>query len=104
MSHIFEFMFCTLLPAFQATLPSLTNTPSLSPIRRKGKEKEAAEPSAAPLSPKKGNEANTGRPADSTGSTAINKSITLGSFYHLPPYLKLYDVLKATHANYKVRT
>uniref|UniRef100_A0A3Q3WBD7 Uncharacterized protein n=1 Tax=Mola mola TaxID=94237 RepID=A0A3Q3WBD7_MOLML len=89
-------------PAVKATLPSLTNTPSLSPIRRKGKEKEAAEPSAAPLSPKKGNEANTGRPADSTGSTAINKSITLGSFYHLPPYLKLYDVLKATHANYKV--
>lgn len=45
-----------------------------------------------------------GRPAESTGSTAISKSTTLGSFYHLPPYLKLYDVLKATHANYKVRT
>uniref|UniRef100_A0A671YNS7 Huntingtin n=1 Tax=Sparus aurata TaxID=8175 RepID=A0A671YNS7_SPAAU len=90
-------------PAVKATLPSLSNTPSLSPIRRKGKEKDAAEPSVAPMSPKKGNEVNTaGRPADSTGSTAINKSTTLGSFYHLPPYLKLYDVLKATHANYKV--
>ncbi|XP_044046448.1 huntingtin isoform X2 [Siniperca chuatsi] len=89
-------------PAVKATLPSLSNTPSLSPIRRKGKEKEAAEPSAAPMSPKKSNEVNTGRPADSTGSTAINKSTTLGNFYHLPPYLKLYDVLKATHANYKV--
>ncbi|XP_070782771.1 huntingtin [Enoplosus armatus] len=90
-------------PAVKATLPSLSNTPSLSPIRRKGKEKEAAEPSAVPMSPKKSNEVNTaGRPADSTGSTAINKSTTLGSFYHLPPYLKLYDVLKATHANYKV--
>uniref|UniRef100_A0A3B4T8R2 Huntingtin n=1 Tax=Seriola dumerili TaxID=41447 RepID=A0A3B4T8R2_SERDU len=89
-------------PAVKATLPSLSNTPSLSPIRRKGKEKEAAEPSAAPMSPKKSNEVNTGRPADSTGSAALNKSTTLGSFYHLPPYLKLYDVLKATHANYKV--
>uniref|UniRef100_UPI003AAC632E huntingtin isoform X2 n=1 Tax=Centroberyx gerrardi TaxID=166262 RepID=UPI003AAC632E len=90
-------------PAVKATLPSLANTPSLSPIRRKGKEKEAAEPSTAPMSPKKSNEVNTaGRPADSTGSTAVNKSTTLGSFYHLPPYLKLYDVLKATHANYKV--
>uniref|UniRef100_A0A4W6F4R4 Huntingtin n=1 Tax=Lates calcarifer TaxID=8187 RepID=A0A4W6F4R4_LATCA len=90
-------------PAVKATLPSLSNTPSLSPIRRKGKEKEAAEPSAAPMSPKKSNEVNTaGRPADSTGSAAVNKSTTLGSFYHLPPYLKLYDVLKATHANYKV--
>uniref|UniRef100_A0AAQ5WX50 Huntingtin n=1 Tax=Amphiprion ocellaris TaxID=80972 RepID=A0AAQ5WX50_AMPOC len=82
-------------PAVKAALPSLSNTPSLSPIRRKGKEKEAAEPSAAPMSPKKSNEVNT-------GSTAVNKSTTLGSFYHLPPYLKLYDVLKATHANYRV--
>ncbi|KAM3623028.1 uncharacterized protein V6R79_006105 [Siganus canaliculatus] len=89
-------------PAVKATLPSLSNTPSLSPIRRKGKEKDPTEPSAAPISPKKGNEVNTGRPADSAGSTTINKSTTLGSFYHLPPYLKLYDVLKATHANYKV--
>ncbi|XP_071359999.1 huntingtin isoform X3 [Trachinotus anak] len=89
-------------PAVKATLPSLSNTPSLSPIRRKGKEKETAEPSAAPMSPKKSNEVNTGRPADSTGSAALNKSTTIGSFYHLPPYLKLYDVLKATHANYKV--
>uniref|UniRef100_A0A673B0I3 Huntingtin n=1 Tax=Sphaeramia orbicularis TaxID=375764 RepID=A0A673B0I3_9TELE len=90
-------------PAVKATLPSLSNTPSLSPIRRKGKEKEASEPSAVPMSPKKSNEINTaGRPADSSGSTAVNKSTTLGSFYHLPPYLKLYDVLKATHANYKV--
>ncbi|XP_044202216.1 huntingtin isoform X1 [Thunnus albacares] len=89
-------------PAAKATLPSLTNTPSLSPIRRKGKEKEVAEPSVAPMSPKKSNEVNTGRQADGTSSAAVNKSTTLGSFYHLPPYLKLYDVLKATHANYKV--
>ncbi|XP_053714041.1 huntingtin-like isoform X2 [Synchiropus splendidus] len=89
-------------PAVKATLPSLTNPPSLSPIRRKGKEKDSNEPSVAPLSPKKSNEVNTGRPADNTSSAASNKSTTLGSFYHLPPYLKLYDVLKATHCNYKV--
>uniref|UniRef100_A0A672GB75 Huntingtin n=1 Tax=Salarias fasciatus TaxID=181472 RepID=A0A672GB75_SALFA len=90
-------------PAVKAALPSLSNTPSLSPIRRKGKDKDAAEPGAAPMSPKKSNELNTaGRPSDGTGSAAVNKSTTLGSFYHLPPYLKLYDVLKATHANYKV--
>lgn len=89
-------------PAVKATLPSLSNTPSLSPIRRKGKEKEVADPSAVPMSPKKSNEVNTGRPAENTGSTAVNKSTTLGNFYHLPPYLKLYDVLKATYTNYKV--
>ncbi len=45
--------------SFQATLPSLSNTPSLSPIRRKSKEKEMMEPSTTPMSPKKG-EVNTG--------------------------------------------
>uniref|UniRef100_A0A9J8APY8 Huntingtin n=1 Tax=Cyprinus carpio carpio TaxID=630221 RepID=A0A9J8APY8_CYPCA len=82
-------------PGPAATLPSLGNTPSLSPIRRKGKEKEMTEPSTTPMSPKKGGEANTATPA-------VNKSTNLGSFYHLPPYLKLYDALRATHANYKV--
>ncbi|XP_051558826.1 huntingtin-like isoform X2 [Myxocyprinus asiaticus] len=89
-------------PAVKATLPSLANTPSLSPIRRKGKEKEMSEPSATPMSPKKGGETNTGRAADSTATAAVNKSTTLGSFYHLPTYLKLYDALRATQANYKV--
>ncbi|KAJ8383153.1 hypothetical protein SKAU_G00039310 [Synaphobranchus kaupii] len=90
-------------PALKATLPSLANTPSLSPIRRKGKDKEAGDTGSAPMSPKKSGDLNTAsRPAESTGSITINKSSTLGSFYHLPPYLKLYDVLKATHTNYKV--
>ncbi|XP_076831790.1 huntingtin isoform X3 [Brachyhypopomus gauderio] len=89
-------------PAVKATLPSLANTPSLSPIRRKGKDKEISESSTTPMSPKKGGETNTGRPAESTGTAPVNKSTSVGSFYHLPPYLKLYDVLKATHANYKV--
>ncbi|KAJ8269770.1 hypothetical protein COCON_G00123770 [Conger conger] len=90
-------------PAVKASLPSLANTPSLSPIRRKGKEREAAEPGSAPMSPKKSGDINmASRPVEISGSTAVNKSTTLGSFYHLPPYLKLYDVLKATHANYKV--
>ncbi|XP_076001900.1 huntingtin isoform X2 [Genypterus blacodes] len=89
-------------PAVKATLPSLANTPSLSPIRRKGKEKDVAEPSSVSMSPKKSSEVNTGRQAESAASTAVNKSTTLGNFYHLPTYLKLHDVLKATHANYKV--
>ncbi|XP_067297352.1 huntingtin isoform X3 [Pseudorasbora parva] len=89
-------------PAVKATLPSLANTPSLSPIRRKGKEKDMTEPSNIPMSPKKGGETNTGRAADGAATAAVNKSTTLGSFYHLPPYLKLYDALRATHANYKV--
>ncbi|XP_067885348.1 huntingtin isoform X3 [Heterodontus francisci] len=90
-------------PALKATLPSLANTPSLSPIRRKGKERESAEQTAAPMSPKKNTESSpAARPADAVGAAPTSKSTSLGSFYHLPPYLKLHDVLKATYANYKV--
>nr|XP_044623854.1 huntingtin isoform X4 [Equus asinus] len=90
-------------PAIKAALPSLTNPPSLSPIRRKGKEKEPGEQASVPLSPKKGNEASpASRQSDTSGPVPANKSSSLGSFYHLPSYLKLHDVLKATHANYKV--
>lgn len=42
------------------------------------------------------------RQSDVSGTAPANKSSSLGSFYHLPSYLKLHDVLKATHANYKV--
>uniref|UniRef100_A0A8C7ACU7 Huntingtin n=1 Tax=Neovison vison TaxID=452646 RepID=A0A8C7ACU7_NEOVI len=90
-------------PAIKAALPSLTNPPSLSPIRRKGKEKEPGEPASVPLSPKKGSEASpASRQSDAPGPVTANKSSSLGSFCHLPSYLKLHDVLKATHANYKV--
>ncbi|XP_060044468.1 huntingtin isoform X2 [Erinaceus europaeus] len=90
-------------PATKAALPSLTNPPSLSPIRRKGKEKEPGEQPAVPPSPKKGGEASpASRQPDASGPAAANKSSALGSFCHLPAYLKLHDVLKATHANYKV--
>ncbi|ELR57297.1 Huntingtin, partial [Bos mutus] len=44
----------------------------------------------------------TSRPPETSGPVATNKSSSLGSFCHLPSYLKLHDVLKATHANYKV--
>ncbi|KAM4051263.1 huntingtin isoform 3-T3 [Anomaloglossus baeobatrachus] len=88
-------------PVVKATLPSLTNPPSLSPIRRKGKEKESVEQTAVPLSPKKSTDSTpASRQADASGPAQASKS--LGSFYHLPSYLKLYDVLKATYANYKV--
>ncbi|NXK98493.1 HD protein, partial [Formicarius rufipectus] len=90
-------------PAVKAALPSLTNPPSLSPIRRKGKERESVEQTSVPMSPKKGGEASPAtRPTDATGPVPTSKSSSVGSFYHLPSYLKLYDVLKATHANYKV--
>ncbi|NWV12179.1 HD protein, partial [Ptilonorhynchus violaceus] len=90
-------------PAVKAALPSLTNPPSLSPIRRKGKERESVEQASVPMSPKKGGESSpAARQTDATGPVPTSKSSSVGSFYHLPSYLKLYDVLKATHANYKV--
>ncbi|XP_060634006.2 huntingtin isoform X2 [Anolis sagrei] len=91
-------------PTIKATLPSLTNPPSLSPLKgRKGKEKEIAEQTSVPMSPKKTSENSPApRQTDASGPAPASKSSSLGNFYHLPSYLKLYDVLKATHANYKV--
>ncbi|KAJ1060977.1 hypothetical protein K5549_002264 [Capra hircus] len=90
-------------PAVKAALPSLTNPPSLSPIRRKGKEKEPGEQASVPVSPKKGGESSpASRPPETSGPVATSKSSSLGSFCHLPSYLKLHDALRATHANYKV--
>ncbi|XP_052537757.1 huntingtin isoform X1 [Tympanuchus pallidicinctus] len=90
-------------PAVKTALPSLTNPPSLSPIRRKGKEKEPVEQVSVPMSPKKGGETSPAtRQTDASVPATTSKSSSVGSFYHLPSYLKLYDVLKATHANYKV--
>uniref|UniRef100_A0A8C8S588 Huntingtin n=1 Tax=Pelusios castaneus TaxID=367368 RepID=A0A8C8S588_9SAUR len=90
-------------PAIKAALPSLSNPPSLSPIRRKGKEREPVEQASVPMSPKKGSDTNAAtRQSDTSGPAPTSKSSSLGNFYHLPSYLKLYDVLKATHANYKV--
>ncbi|XP_036183458.1 huntingtin isoform X4 [Myotis myotis] len=90
-------------PAGKAALPSLTSAPALSPIRRKGKEKEPSEQASVPLSPKKSSDASpASRQSDATGPVTANKPSSLGSFYHLPSYLRLHDVLKATHANYKV--
>ncbi|XP_029142402.1 huntingtin, partial [Protobothrops mucrosquamatus] len=91
-------------PTLKATLPSLTNPPSLSPIRRKGKEKDVAEQATVAISPKKTSENSPApRQSDISSSAPPSKSSsTLGNFYHLPSYLKLYDVLKATYANYKV--
>ncbi|XP_062991957.1 huntingtin isoform X2 [Elgaria multicarinata webbii] len=90
-------------PTIKATLPSLTNPPSLSPIRRKGKEKEVTEHASVPMSPKKTSDNSpVPRQTDTSGPAPASRSSSLGNFYHLPSYLKLYDVLKATHANYKV--
>ncbi|XP_069488154.1 huntingtin isoform X2 [Ambystoma mexicanum] len=91
-------------PAVKAALPSLANPPSLSPIRRKGKDKEPVEQATAPLSPKKTGETSPAvRQIDTSAPPTTNKSSSsIGHFYHLPSYLKLYDVLKATYANYKV--
>ncbi|XP_066488921.1 huntingtin [Tiliqua scincoides] len=90
-------------PTMKATLPSLTNPPSLSPIRRKGKDREVAEQASVPMSPKKTSESSPApRQTDASSPAPTSKSSSLGNFCHLPSYLKLYDVLKATHANYKV--
>ncbi|XP_070540509.1 huntingtin-like isoform X2 [Ptychodera flava] len=99
-------------PKIQPSLPSLPTGTSLSPIKKKtkGKEKEVPEQTSAPtLSPAKTlpskDSAKLGEKHDGAekDSKDIKSSKTqLGAFFHLPQYMRLYEVLKGAHSNYKI--
>ncbi|CAN8023979.1 unnamed protein product [Ixodes persulcatus] len=72
----------------------LSGSPALSPIRRRSRGREDA-----PASTGNTAKATTGKPASEVASKT---PVGLGHFASLPQYLKLYEVLKAAHSNYKV--
>ncbi|KAM7284196.1 huntingtin isoform X1 [Ixodes scapularis] len=72
----------------------LSGSPALSPIRRRSRGREDA-----PASTGNTAKAATGKPASEVASKT---PVGLGHFASLPQYLKLYEVLKAAHSNYKV--
>lgn len=92
-------------PVVKASLPSLPNAPSLSPVKRKvkGGDKEAAAPSVS------GGQASDSRtpqklpPKDTKDlEKERNRKEGIGTFYNLPQYMKLYEVLKGAYSNYKI--
>uniref|UniRef100_UPI00358E7878 huntingtin isoform X3 n=1 Tax=Myxine glutinosa TaxID=7769 RepID=UPI00358E7878 len=93
-------------PPLKPSLPTLPNAPSLSPMRKKGKEKESGETgvTSTVTSPKKATEQSSAgaKPTDVPAGATSKTAPHLGTFHNLPPYIRLYDILKATYTNYKV--
>ncbi|XP_078717925.1 huntingtin isoform X2 [Lampetra fluviatilis] len=89
-------------PTLKPTLPTLPSAPSLSPIRKKTKERDAVEFPPAPASPRKPGEPGAGKAGEGSGGGVGRSVPLLGGFYHLPHYVRLHDILKATYTNYKM--
>lgn len=77
----------------------ISGGPALSPIRRrsKGQQDAAVAASGGGATAKPG----TGKLASEIDKTSKSQ-VGLGHFASLPQYMKLYEVLKAAHSNYKV--
>nr|XP_006822985.1 PREDICTED: huntingtin [Saccoglossus kowalevskii] len=96
-------------PKIQPSLPSLSTGTSLSPIKKKTKSKEkdgdqATSLSSSPLKSQskdhKQSDKHEGSEKDSKDSKTSKTQ--LGAFFHLPQYMRLYDVLKGAYSNYKI--
>ncbi|XP_076466851.1 LOW QUALITY PROTEIN: huntingtin-like [Babylonia areolata] len=91
-------------PQVKPSLPSLPNAPSLSPVKRKVKGADKEPSSPAPTGPgadaKMPQKTPSKEPKDSEKEKSKKEGI--GSFYNLPQYMKLYEVLKGAYSNYKI--
>ncbi|KAL3192992.1 hypothetical protein MRX96_058498 [Rhipicephalus microplus] len=76
----------------------ISGGPALSPIRRRSKVREDAALAAAGSAAAKGGTSKLTPDPDKTSKSQVG----LGHFSSLPQYMKLYEVLKSAHSNYKV--
>ncbi|CAL4185311.1 unnamed protein product, partial [Meganyctiphanes norvegica] len=90
-SHVLEEQ----TPGAKPTLPPLQAPAGLSPIKRKTRADSAGEKGRS-HSPAKGEK------VDEDRERKNSKSMNIGSFAHLPEYIKLYDMLKNAYTNYKM--
>ncbi|ESO95031.1 hypothetical protein LOTGIDRAFT_160793 [Lottia gigantea] len=90
-------------PQVKPSLPSLPNAPSLSPVKRKvkGGDKETASPSGKDNITDSKTPQKTPQKDTKEGEKEKGKKEGLGTFYNLPQYMKLFDVLKGAYSNYK---
>ncbi|GAB6024871.1 hypothetical protein CHUAL_009985 [Chamberlinius hualienensis] len=95
------------------TLPSLPNPSNLSPIRRNPKtvQENISSMSSSGSKEKDGKGAFKSGSSTSAGIVSSagptpfgvsNFSTSVGSFIHLPHYVKLLDIIRGTYSNYKV--
>ncbi|XP_050396465.2 huntingtin [Patella vulgata] len=100
-SHVFEEQ-SPGPPQVKPSLPSLPNAPSLSPVKRKVKgDKEAASPAGNAAQADSKTPQKTPQKDQKEGEKEKGKKEGLGTFYNLPQYMKLFDVIKGAYSNYK---
>ncbi|XP_060084449.1 huntingtin-like [Ylistrum balloti] len=89
-------------PQIKPSLPSLPTAPSLSPIKRKAKgEKDGSSAPGTPGSSEKSTPKQQ-KDKDKEPERERNKKDGLGTFYSLPQYMKLYEVLRGAYSTYKI--
>ncbi|XP_033756060.1 huntingtin-like [Pecten maximus] len=89
-------------PQIKPSLPSLPTAPSLSPIKRKAKgEKDGGSTPGTPGSSEKSTPKQQ-KDKDKEPEKERNKKDGLGTFYSLPQYMKLYEVLRGAYSTYKI--
>ncbi|XP_029645621.1 huntingtin isoform X2 [Octopus sinensis] len=92
-------------PQIKPSLPSLPTAPSLSPIKRKAKgDKDGSGPSVLLGSTidSKASAKSTQKEREKEVEREKNRKEGLGTFYNLPQYMRVYDVLKGAYSNYKI--
>ncbi|KAK7109044.1 hypothetical protein V1264_013160 [Littorina saxatilis] len=91
-------------PQVKPSLPSLPNAPSLSPVKRKvkGTEKEPSSPLATAQGADSKTPQKTPSKEPKDSEKEKNKKEGIGTFYNLPQYVKLYEVLRGAYSNYKI--
>ncbi|KAL8615828.1 hypothetical protein ACOMHN_048536 [Nucella lapillus] len=91
-------------PQVKPSLPSLPNAPSLSPVKRKvkGTDKEPTSPAPTGQAADAKTPQKTPSKEPKESEKEKSKKEGIGSFYNLPQYVKLYEVLKGAYSNYKI--
>ncbi|KAL5022595.1 hypothetical protein ScPMuIL_001750 [Solemya velum] len=91
-------------PQLKASLPSLPNAPSLSPIKRKARgEKEPPQGTPGSTTPdSKGSQKQSQKEKEKDQEKERNKKDGLGTFYSIPQYMKVFESLRSAYASYKI--
>ncbi|CAH1783183.1 unnamed protein product [Owenia fusiformis] len=100
-THIIEDVTVT-PPATRTSLPSLPTAPSLSPIKRNKAKGKMTDPSQTTQTSEKQAAKDSQKDKESEKDKEKNKKEGLGSFYAIPHYMKLYEVMKNAFSNYKI--
>ncbi|XP_055860312.1 huntingtin-like [Biomphalaria glabrata] len=88
-------------PQIKPSLPSLPNAATLSPVRRKMKgEKETNVPGPSGSPDPKSAQKTPGKESKEGDKDKTRKD-GVGSFFNIPQYMKLFEVLKGSYSNFK---